>query len=210
MTHVVLIGDSVFDNAAYVPRGEDVAAQFARRAPADWRVDLRAQDGATISGVAAQIRRLPEAATHLVVSVGGNDALRVSGVLTEPVRGMADALARLGAIRDAFAAAYETMLDDVLATGRPAAVCTIYDPAYPEPERRALASTALCVLNDAILRAATRRGAPAIDLRLVCDAAADFANPIEPSAAGGAKIAAAIVRLVEAHDFTRRTAAIYA
>jgi hypothetical protein len=31
-----------------------------------------------------------------------------------------------------------------------------------------------------------------IDLRLVCDSDLDFANPIEPSVAGGAKIARAI------------------
>jgi hypothetical protein len=33
-------------------------------------------------------------------------------------------------------------------------------------------------------------------LRFVCSSAADYANPIEPSSAGGAKIARAIVDLV--------------
>lgn len=48
---------------------------------------------------------------------------------------------------------------------------------------------------------AVLHGLPLIDLRLVCDDPADYANPIEPSEAGGRKIAAAIVRLVSEHDF---------
>jgi hypothetical protein len=35
-----------------------------------------------------------------------------------------------------------------------------------------------------------------IDLRFVCSSPADYANPIEPSSIGGAKIARAIVNLV--------------
>jgi hypothetical protein len=35
-----------------------------------------------------------------------------------------------------------------------------------------------------------------IDLRLVCDSDDDFANPIEPSVRGGAKIAGAIARWI--------------
>jgi hypothetical protein len=37
-----------------------------------------------------------------------------------------------------------------------------------------------------------------IDLRLVCDEPADYANPIEPSSTGGAKIARAIASAVGA------------
>jgi hypothetical protein len=39
---------------------------------------------------------------------------------------------------------------------------------------------------------------------VVCSEIADYANEIEPSAAGGAKIAEAICRLVTGHDFSRR------
>jgi hypothetical protein len=56
---------------------------------------------------------------------------------------------------------------------------------------RKLAATALTLLNDKITRQAFARGLTLIDLRLICDDA-DFANPIEPSARGGAKIAQAI------------------
>jgi hypothetical protein len=55
--------------------------------------------------------------------------------------------------------------------------------------------TALSLFNDIITRAAFAHRLPLIDLRLICNEEADYANPIEPSAKGGAKIAAAISRL---------------
>jgi hypothetical protein len=55
--------------------------------------------------------------------------------------------------------------------------------------------TALSIFNDAITRAAFTRGLPLIDLRLILNEDADYANPIEPSARGGAKMAGAIARL---------------
>jgi hypothetical protein len=51
------------------------------------------------------------------------------------------------------------------------------------------------LFNDAITRAAFSRALPLIDLRLICDEPADYANPIEPSEQGGDKIAAAIAQL---------------
>jgi hypothetical protein len=46
--------------------------------------------------------------------------------------------------------------------------------------------------NDVILRTAFQWHLPVIDLRLICTEASDYANPIEPSGSGGAKIARAI------------------
>ena len=51
------------------------------------------------------------------------------------------------------------------------------------------------VFNDVILRAGFEFGLPIIDLRFICSVADDYANPIEPSSIGGAKIARAIVNL---------------
>jgi hypothetical protein len=50
--------------------------------------------------------------------------------------------------------------------------------------------SALALFNDRITRAAFSRGLPLIDLRLICNEEGDYANPIEPSVQGGAKIAA--------------------
>ena len=45
------------------------------------------------------------------------------------------------------------------------------------------------MFNDAIMREVFARALPVIDLRLIFDDDADYANDIEPSVEGGAKIA---------------------
>ena len=208
--HIVLLGDSIFDNGAYVRRGEpDVVRQLRDKLPAGAKATLAAVDGATTAGVARQLERLPADATHLVVSAGGNDALGNIGVLEDSSRSIADALTRLAAIGDGFGRGYRAMLGSVLDRGRPTALCTIYDPRYPDPRLQRLAVTGLALFNDVITRAAFAHGLPVLDLRLICDEDADFANPIEPSAQGGEKIAAAIARLLAEYDFARRRSAVF-
>ncbi|WP_292713827.1 hypothetical protein [Mesorhizobium sp.] len=97
---IVLLGDSVFDNRAYVTGGADVLAHLVRQLPIGWSADLLAVDGSVMAGVRQQLDRLPADATHLVVSMGGNDALGVSSVLDAPSRSVADALLKLAEIRE--------------------------------------------------------------------------------------------------------------
>ncbi len=197
-TPVVLLGDSVFDNAAYVAGGPDVVTQLCSRLPAGWTASLAAVDGAVVRDVPAQLRRVPAEAGLLVISAGGNDALRREGVFGQPVRSVGEALLLLAGEVERFRLDYRAMLDGAAALRRPLAVCTIYDPRFPDATRRRLAITGLALFNDVIIRVAARRGLALLDLRLICDEDADFANPIEPSTAGGAKIATAIAGLAAA------------
>jgi hypothetical protein len=207
--HVVLLGDSVFDNKAYVAGGPDVVTQLRGMLPAGWQATLAAADGAVVGDLRRQLERVPRDATHLVVSAGGNDALRQEGVLGAPARSVGEALARLAAVRDGFRRDYGAMLGAVLGRGLPAALCTVYDPRFPDPARQRVAVAGLTLFNDAITREAFGRGLPLVDLRLVCGEDADYANPIEPSARGGDKIAAAVARLVAEHDFSRRRSEVF-
>lgn len=191
MPHVVLLGDSIFDNAAYVRGGPDVVAQLREALPDGWRATLAAVDGAVIDHVAGQLRRVPDDATHLVVSAGGNDALGHTGLLDRPARSSAEVLGWLADAAEAFEARYRRMLDAVLARGLPTTVCTVYNGNLGPPVQR-LATTALAVFDDAILRVAAERRVPVVELRQVCTEPADYANPIEPSVRGGTKIARAI------------------
>ena len=85
MKHIILAGDSIFDNSAYINNTEpDVAAQVKSVMGKNDRVTLLATDGDVTSGVKTQLERLPEDATHLIISAGGNDALGVIHELTEP------------------------------------------------------------------------------------------------------------------------------
>jgi hypothetical protein len=192
--HVVLLGDSIFDNGAYVGGAPDVATQLRQELPG-WKCSLLAIDGDVITGVASQLGRLPADASHLVVSAGGNDALGYAPLLQEQPASVAGALLLLAAARDRFDADYRAMLAAVLAQGLPTAVCTIYDTPSSEPNQKVI-KAALALFNDSITRAAFSQGTALIDLRLICSQDADYANPIEPSAQGGGKIARAIATLV--------------
>lgn len=196
MPHVVLLGDSIFDNAAYVAGGPDVLAHLQRRLPAEWESTFVAVDGATTEDMGIQYGHIPSDATHLVLSIGGNDALMNIDILERRASSAAEVLGMLADVRDAFGERYGEVLHALRGRGLPLTVCTIYEGNFPDRRMQRLATTALTVFNDVILRCAIRSGLPVIDLRLVCSEPADYANPIEPSVQGGARIAGAITRAI--------------
>ena len=195
MPHIVLLGDSIFDNAAYTDGGPDVVTQLRGVLPEGWRATLAAVDGSQAAEVAAQLARIDASATHLVLSVGGNDALMASGLLDEPVYSSADALRLIAASVREFESRYHAAVAACLGRDLPLAVCTIYHGNFPDPDYRERAIVALTAFNDAIVRTASAHGLDVIDLRAVCDLPQDYANPIEPSSIGGAKIARAVARV---------------
>ena len=207
--HVVLLGDSVFANQAYTEGAPDVAAQLKKLLPEGWQVTLLAADTATNADIAVQLAQLPEGASHLVVSVGGDNTLGLEALFKNDADSVEDALDALAEIRDAFAESYRRMLDGVLARKLPTAISTIHDSRYSDAERNGIANTALAVYNDVITREAFARGLPLVDLRLILDEQADYANPIEPSAKGGEKIARAVATLLTTHDFASNRSEIY-
>ena len=197
MGHVVLLGDSIFDNGAYVGRGPDVITQLRGALGEGWRASLLAMDGHVTEDVLRhQIGRTAADATHLVVSAGGNDALGSASILGQPAKSVAEAVSRLAEAQERFRTSYLRMVQAVVARKAPTALCTIYDANYPEPQRR-LVVAGLALFNDVITRAAFSHGLSLIDLRLICSEPADYANPIEPSSRGGEKIARAIAGFVQ-------------
>jgi hypothetical protein len=209
LNHLVLVGDSVFDNGAYTAGGPPVITQVQRKLPPGWTASLLAVDGALTSDIEQQLAKLPKNTTHLALSAGGNHALLRSGFLMEPAQSVADVFMRMSAIRKAFEADYQYMLDRLLARSLPTTVCTIYNPNFEDQSIQALAIVGLIAYNDCILRQASVAGLPVVDLRQVCTQPTDYANGIEPSAVGGGKIAAALVRAVTTHEFSAARTTIY-
>ena len=197
MSHIVLLGDSIFDNLAYTKGGPDVISQVRELLPRGWRATLLAIDGSTTRDVPSQLSRIPADATHLVLSVGGNDAIMNSDVLLKPFDSHSSTLSKLAEISGQFEEKYRRTIDACLKTQLPLAICTIYNGNFPDPTYQRLASTALMVLNDVILRVGFELGLTVIDLRLICSSSEDYANPIEPSSKGGAKIARSILTSVK-------------
>jgi hypothetical protein len=208
MNHVVLMGDSILDNGAYVADGEPIIEQLRSRLSRDDIATLLAVDGSVIETMPKQINKVPADGTHLVVSVGGNNALEYSPILRDSQTSGPALIRQLADAQVEFADKYRQMLGAILALHKRTAVCTIYD-GVPGLEPEAVA--ALSVFNDAIIRAAVEFGVPVLDLRFVCNEIADYAkiSPIEPSERGGSKIARAIQRVITGHDFTQAQAVIY-
>jgi hypothetical protein len=208
MLHAVLLGDSIFDNARYVSGRPAVIEQLRRALPRGWQATLLAADGNVTADVAEQLAMLPADATHLVISVGGNDAIGESTIVQETVCSVGEAMLLMHEVQARFQSAYRAMLQTVLARGKPTAVCTIYDaiPVLGPAERSALGA-----FNDVILREAFERALPVVDLRRVCTLASDYSSlsPIEPSDAGGLKITHVIADLLMNHDFEGRRTVVY-
>ena len=99
MDHVVLLGDSIFDNASYVPGGDPVIEQLRSRLDRGCRATLLAVDGAIASDVHRQLPRVPDDATHLLLSAGGNDALQGSGMLYGPAAPRLEVFEEMAAIQ---------------------------------------------------------------------------------------------------------------
>jgi hypothetical protein len=209
MSHVVLLGDSIFDNAAYVGNGPDVIQQLRTLLPADWNASLLAVDGSMTFNISRQLDRLSANATHLILSIGGNDAINNADILQRSATSTADALNQLASAADQFEHDYHEMLRVVLSRNMPTAICTIYYPCFPDADVQRLSVTALTLFNDCIIRAAIVNRLPLIDLRLICSDESDYANPIEPSVQGGEKISAVIRSLVVEHDFTQKRTVVF-
>ena len=226
MKHIILAGDSIFDNGVYVPGGPDVTNQIESLIDANDKVTLLAVDGNIINDVADQLKRLPDDATHLFISVGGNDALHVLHTLQNQVNSIAEGFLHFHNIRKEFDRKYQAMLSNALSYNLPITVCTIYKPClshrnavrllgYVEggslsnDEQQKISNTALPIINDVILEGAVKAGLPVIDLKVIFDDVADYANEIEPSAVGGMKMAKIIKEIVEIHDFSIDQTKVY-
>ena len=206
--NVILAGDSIFDNATYVPGEPCVTDQLRALVGDGSSVSMIAVDGDYVGDVWRQVRSLPEGPTHIIISAGGNDALRHAHKLSYEYPGSQELFKEWADIQAEFRREYQQMLEAVLALQLHTAICTVYDSV---PVVGAVEVTALSLFNDVIMSEAIARGIAIVDLRRVCVEPGDYSpiSPIEPSCQGGAKIAAALSRLIEQHDFSMRRTVVY-
>ncbi len=195
MEHLVLFGDSVFDNKSYVGSGLSVIEHLRAIMPADWTATLCAVDGNTTQGISQQIRKVPADTISLFVSVGGNDALPNMSLLSDMTIPGPLLLDKLSEIADTFSTNYSAAISSICELHKPTFLCTIYHGNFERSIARA-AKTAVGILNDIIYSVANEKRLAVIDLRRICTQTGDYANPIEPSAEGGKKIARAICEKV--------------
>jgi hypothetical protein len=195
--HIVLLGDSIFDNKSYTQGAPDVVSHLATLLPASWQSTLLAIDGTTTTDVSPQFARVPADASHVVMSLGGNDAILNSDLLNLPLTSSSEMLLVCGERIARFERDYRCAIETLIRLNRDTTVCTIYNGDLHPSEAKA-ARIALSLFNDVILRVAVEHALKVIDLRFICASPSDYANAIEPSGTGGHKIATAIARAVGA------------
>ncbi|MFL6707370.1 MAG: SGNH/GDSL hydrolase family protein, partial [Massilia sp.] len=161
-----------------------------------WTASLLARDGATTAGLAAQLAKLPATASHLALSIGGNDALQRQGLLQAKAGSVAEGIDILGDAVGQFESAYRKAIEACPAHRLPLVVCTIYNGNFSDAAYRKIVRSAVALFNDAIIRTAIEHKLKVIDLRAVCAKPEDYANAIEPSSTGAAKIARAMMAVI--------------
>lgn len=210
MNNVVLIGDSIFDNATYVPEKQAVIDHLKKMLPVGTTVTILAIDGSITSQVIPQLERLPSGASHIFVSSGGNDALRAKFQIFDADTGLGviSVLQDLATYVSEFRKQYHRLMNEIGELSLPTSVCTIYDSI---PSLEDAHKTALSAFNDVIVQEAATKGFLIIDLRQVCIDEDDYSamSPIEPSGKGGKKIADRIALVLKEHDFKRKRTVIY-
>jgi hypothetical protein len=194
---LVLLGDSILDNAAYTRPAPDTTHHLRHVLGGGWTVERLARDGASIADVRFQLAELPPRADCVILSVGGNDAADHIDLLERRVSSAAEVLDELARIADHFATAYLELAAAIVGRTPRLVLCTIYEPPLFDPVTARLARVPLGLLNDRIVQTASRLRLEALDLRTVCTEPDDFVKQIEPSARGAQKIATAIATLVQ-------------
>lgn len=195
MACITLLGDSSLANLAHVGPPE-LITQLRGLLPAGWQAHLAAVDGARVVDVHRQLAGVPAESTHLVVSVGGNDAIALTAKLRTPAPDLGSALAYVDAHRRRFAEHYRALLDTIGELRRPTVVCTLYEPRLEPPERSRIAETIVALLNDAIVAAAVEHDAAVLDLRPLSRDPANLVSPIELNHRGAGMLAGSILRVV--------------
>ena len=226
MKHIILAGDSVFDNRTYVRVGEpDVKDQLADLLDNGDMATLIAVDGDINNNVSNQLDNIPNDATHLFISVGGNDALMHIDAFIEPVTTIGEALDSFNERVQEFQRDYIKMLTNVVKYGLKTTLCTIYNPFFDHNEMERInhmfplnvnlnklqrrCDTALPLFNNIMYQEAFNFGIPVMDLRLIFSDREDYANPIEPSVVGGMKMAKIIKEISANHDFLLDNSVVY-
>lgn len=176
--NIILIGDSVLNNAAYVPPGKAVLDYLKQKTN---NVFNFAKDGSTIQDAIDQILNIPpnfnNSNSYFFISVGGNDILNLRNMLTNSEI-------------DVLFSKYIQLIDTIKLKfgGVNINVCNLYLPSDP---RYLNYKPSIDYWNQLIQKNSNRIGAMynVVDLFNLLNTPNDFIYGIEPSKDGSVKIA---------------------
>ena len=224
---IILLGDSIIDNKSYILSNElDVTEHLEKLFSNDPNVVIEnhAVDGDTMLQLEKNHldSNLLLGATHIVVSIGGNDLLYNISFLQSTsklskVMGKGAMIGKWGAkelnpsrnkvfeetyfeIIEPFKKQYETIVANLSNHRANLLLCTVYEGDLVDSDEFSDVSnsskTMVSIFNDIVYRVANKFNADVLELRDIFTSSDDYANPIEPSHIGGEKLAQSIVRWI--------------
>jgi len=225
--NILLLGDSIIDNGSYVHDGElDVATHLKKLYSDHPNVSItnNAVDGDTMYDLEYNHLDTPdiEEASHIIVSIGGNDLLHNISFLqrTSELSKIMGKDARIGKwgvkelnpsrnrvfeetyfeIIKPFTKQYETIVANLSIHRAKLLLCTVYEGDLVDSDEFSdvnnSSKTMVSLFNDIVYRTANKYGADVLELREIFVRPEDYANPIEPSHIGGGKLAKSIQKWV--------------
>ena len=201
---LVLLGDSIIDNKTYVLDGEKSVLEHIQ-SKTDMKTVQLALDGATTDDVLDnQLNNISSEASHIVLSVGGNDLLNEIGFLMEDFKYTPNqVLKRCHSLIAPITQKYESIVSQLQTTSRAnLLLCTVYEGDLEGSaiyDDIAISSRAmLSLFNDSIYKTHNKFRTGVLELRNIFIEKEDYANPIEPSHQGGEKLATKLVEWVDA------------
>ena len=201
---LVLLGDSIIDNKAYVLDGELSVFEHIK-SKTQIPVTQLALDGATTDDViSSQINNIPFGTSHIVLSIGGNDLLNEIGFLMEDFKYTPNhVLKRCQLLIAPITQKYESIVSQLQTTIRAnLLLCTVYEGDLEGSvmyDDIAISSRAmLSLFNDSVYKVHNLFGIGVLELRHIFTDKEDYANPIEPSHQGGEKLAENLIKWVNA------------
>ena len=205
--NVLLLGDSVIDNKRYVQDSEYSVLEHLQNNSKDTFIQI-ACDGDTTNDVInkqAKVQSIKKA-SHIVLSIGGNDMLYNLSFLTtnKPTLRNEAFIDVYNEIFQPLEVRYETIVKNFASQRANLLLCTVYegDLGRSEEFKDVLDSSKIMVssLNDIIYKTASRHNAEVLELRNIFTSSEDYANPIEPSHIGGEKLAKKIIEWVKVNE----------
>lgn len=171
----VLMGDSVLDNFAYVPKDKSVFDLL--KSQNNGKVFNLAKNDTTIPYAYNQIDTIPDSAktsnTIIFLSVGGNDILEQSN------SGKPDV--------DALIEEYNKLVETIQSVA-PKAQLYLVDLYYPRNDKYEKYYPNIQEWNNKLFNYSQKKSISLFKISSILKAPEDFTNDIEPSATGGQKI----------------------
>ena len=224
---MLLLGDSIIDNRSYVLEGElEVTAHLKKLYlyEPDVSITNNAVDGDTMYDLKNNHLDTPdiEEASHIIVSIGGNDLLHnisflqrtseLSKIMGKDARIDKWGVKELNPSRNKvfeetyfeiikpFTKQYETIVANLSSHRANLLLCTVYEGDLVDSDEFSdvnnSSKTMVSLFNDIVYKTANKYSAAVLELREIFVSPEDYANPIEPSHIGGGKLAKAIQKWV--------------